>query len=607
MINKKNSLKLRFFLIFSFFILVICTIFSILSVKTLITSVTDIFIRNGQPSIEKIAKEIDPVSFARLSASLDANDSSYGEMQKQLLEEKQRLNCRFLYTMIRTQEGKFVYVIDGSCSPDDKENFSPIGSEEDVSAYGPQFLIPFDKGKTYASGLAHQNGWGWLITISTPIKDASGTVIGIVACDFDGTYLRQQIVSFVIHQFLIVLICLVIGIFLLVFLLRMIFKPVEKITGPMREIAMGGGNLTMKIPVTAENEITVLATTFNNFQEKLREMVVSIRVSVESLSLVGDSLRTDSERTHKALSNFVATIDSIRDLATRQDSMTGVTFQGISTLETRIESLDRQIVSQIASLSQSFVAIEEMTANIGSVNMTIEKISDQYTSLVSDSQNGKKMQETVSAQITEILKYSDGLSEANTLIQAIADQTNLLAMNAAIEAAHAGQSGKGFAVVADEIRKLASTSLNQSSSIKKLLTDIHALIESIVQTSGKSLNSFTNINTRIGDINNMVLELRNSMDEQNTGSGEILRSINEIKGNCKGVTAETEQLRKESRDVISSIEGLKSAANDILEKVEQTRNETDLMKGISERLENVSAENGKNISSVSEIVGQFVV
>jgi len=217
------------------------------------------------------------------------------------------------------------------------------------------------------------------------------------------------------------------------------------------------------------------------------------------------------------------------------------------------------------------------------------------------------MQETVSTQINEILRYSEGLSEANTLIQAIADQTNLLAMNAAIEAAHAGQSGKGFAVVADEIRKLASTSLKQSSSIKKLLTDIHALIESIVQTSGKSLESFTNINTKIGNINGMVIELRNSMDEQNTGSGEILNAINEIRGSCREVTAETLQLRKESLDVISGVEGLKASANEILEKVEQTKDETDLMNAISERLETVSVENGKNIHSVSEIVGQFIV
>ena len=305
----------------------ICAGFYILSINTLISSVTDIFVRNGQPSIERIAKEIDPVSFSRLSASLDETDPYYIDTQKWLLEEKQKLNCRFLYTMIHTQENKFLYIIDGSCSPDDVENFSPIGTEENVSAYGPQFMLPFDKGETYASGLAHQEGWGWLITISTPIKDASGTVIGIVACDFDGTYLRQQIVSFIIKQCLIVFFCLVIGILLLVFLLRMIFRPVEGITGPMREIALGGGNLTMKIPVSAENEITILATTFNKFLDTLREMVVSIRVSVESLSSVGDSLRTDSEKTHKALSKFVETFDGIRDLANRQDTMTGVTVQ----------------------------------------------------------------------------------------------------------------------------------------------------------------------------------------------------------------------------------------------------------------------------------------
>jgi methyl-accepting chemotaxis protein len=509
--------------------------------------------------------------------------------------------------MIRSADNRFLYVIDGSTTADDTENFSPIGSEEDVSVYGPAFVKLFDKGTEYRSGLEYQEGWGWLITVAVPIKNADGSILGIVACDFDGTALRAQIVAYAIKQLAIALVCLVIGFLLQIVLSRLVFEPVNMISRPLKEISRGGGNLTLKIPVTEENEITVLASDFNHFLDKLREIIISVRDSVQDLSSGGHSLKLDAERTNAALTGFIDTVDGIRELAMRQDTMTTETFHEISTLEERIASLDRQITSQSSALVQSFAAIEEMSANIEAVNGTIEKVSAQYKSLVSESENGKQMQENVSSQIAEIMKHSEGLSEANTLIQAIADQTNLLAMNAAIEAAHAGESGKGFAVVADEIRKLAATSLDQSTSIKNLLTDIHALIEKIVRASDASMTSFSGIAQKIVSINEMVLELHQSMDEQTVGSKEVLDSINDIRSSCSSITSETAALKGEARSVFLGVEELKTAANNILEKVEQGRDQTDEMKDAVVRFETATSENGKSISSVSDVVGQFIV
>lgn len=602
-----QSLRFKLIVIVSAFIVALCSASSWLSVTTMISSASDIFVKQGIPFVRKVAASIDPSAFARVATSLDSSDPYYIEAQAQMLAEKRSFGCVFLYTMIRTADGRFLYIIDGSSTPDDTENFSVLGAEEDVSSYGSSFLRLFSDGTEYQSSLVKQEGWGWLITVAVPIRDSDGSVIGIVACDFDGATLHRQIVSFTLKQLIICVACLGFGAILLFFLSRLIFLPVREIAKPMKEIASGGGNLTREISVKTENEITVLAITFNGFVRKLREIVVSIRDSIRALSGVGLTLKADSEKTHTALSVFVENIDGIRSLATRQDTMSGEAFHGIANLEGRIETLDRQIISQSSSLTQSFAAIEEMSANISSVNGTLEKVSDQYRSLVTDSENGREIQEKVSGQIGEILRYSERLSEANTLIQTIANQTNLLAMNAAIEAAHAGEAGKGFAVVADEIRKLAATSHEQSVSIKKLLTDIHSLIESIVESSGNSLASFSGINGKIGTINMMVAELSHAMDEQNTGSREILASISEIKASSREVTAGTASLKAESRAVYLDVEELKRTANEILGKVEGTRAQTDEMRAIAKRLEAATAENGASIAAVTDIVGQFVV
>ena len=602
-----KTLKFRFITLFTLFIVLLCTISAWMSVNTMIRSVTSIFLENGVPLATKVAERIDPEAFVRLSASLDANDPYYQTTQEWMLREKETIHCAFLYTMIRTEDGRYLYLIDGSSTPDDTENFSPLGAEEDVSSYGPEFLKAFDKGVTTHSGLQFQDGWGWLISVYVPVKDAAGATIGVIGCDFAAADLHARIVTFVRRQILVALACLVFGLFLVGYLTRLIFEPVRLIAGPMREISKGGGNLTMQIPVMAKNEISALAEDFNGFLRKLQEIVLSIRVSVDALSSTGVSLKADSERTSATLASFLENISGIRDLALRQDGMAAETFQKISLLESRVQTLDDQVTSQASALVQAFAAIEEMTANVRSVTQIIGKISEQYRLLVSDSEKGREIQEEVAEKAGAILKKSEGLSEANMLIRTIADQTNLLAMNAAIEAAHAGELGKGFAVVADEIRKLAATSLDQSSSISSLLDGIHELIGRIVAASGSSLESFNGISKKIISINTMVLEVSGAMDEQDSGSKEILQTISSIKQSCKTVTNESSNMRTDSRALFLEVQELKTAANEILDKVERTRARTDAMRETGDRLAIAAENNGKNIGQVSGIVGQFVV
>lgn len=262
--------------------------------------------------------------------------------------------------------------------------------EEDVSRYGPEFLKAFDKGVTTHSGLQFQDGWGWLISVYVPVKDAAGATIGVIGCDFAAADLHAWIVTFVRRQILVALACLVFGLLLVGYLTRLIFEPVRLIAGPMREISKGCGNLTMQIPVLAKNEISALAEDFNGFLRKLQEIVLSIRVSVDALSSTGVSLKADSERTSATLASFLENISGIRDLALRQDGMAAETFQKISLLESRVQTLDDQVTSQAPALVQAFAAIEEMTANVRSVTQIIGKISEQYRLLVSDSEKGRR-------------------------------------------------------------------------------------------------------------------------------------------------------------------------------------------------------------------------
>ncbi|MDR0723154.1 MAG: methyl-accepting chemotaxis protein, partial [Treponema sp.] len=138
---------------------------------------------------------------------------------------------------------------------------------------------------------------------------------------------------------------------------------------------------------------------------------------------------------------------------------------------------------------------------------------------------GRTGLQEVANDIQEIERESAGLLEINAVMENIASQTNLLSMNAAIEAAHAGEAGKGFAVVADEIRKLAESSSEQSKTISTVLNKIKESINKITTSTAEVLLNFEAINEGVKTVTDQETTVRNAMEEQGIGSKAILESI----------------------------------------------------------------------------------
>ncbi len=169
-----------------------------------------------------------------------------------------------------------------------------------------------------------------------------------------------------------------------------------------------------------------------------------------------------------------------------------------------------------------------MVANIDSITQTLEKANTAVENLASATEDGKRTVNTSNSVTQKIAEESDGLMEASSVIQHIASQTNLLAMNAAIEAAHAGDAGKGFAVVADEIRKLAEESSVQGKNITATLKTLSGEIETL-SASSKTVEEKFNVIFGLSDqVKTMSNKLMEAMKEQKHGSKEILAAIKNI-------------------------------------------------------------------------------
>jgi methyl-accepting chemotaxis protein len=235
-------------------------------------------------------------------------------------------------------------------------------------------------------------------------------------------------------------------------------------------------------------------------------------------------------------------------------------------MENKINALDERIVEQSGAIGQASAAIEEISANIQSVTKNVDFIMNEYSTLVQESGKGRNLLENVAEQIEQIAIQSKNLNEANSVITKIASKTNMLAMNAAIEAAHAGDAGKGFSVVADEIRKLAETSSFESTSIRDLLVDITASVQKIVESSKLSAEAFDCVSDRISHLDNLMMEIQSGMQEESAGVADILNAMKTIDTTTHDVTEASVHMKNVSTDVFKQIKELQDMSNEALLK-----------------------------------------
>jgi methyl-accepting chemotaxis protein len=272
-----------------------------------------------------------------------------------------------------------------------------------------------------------------------------------------------------------------------------------------------------------------------------------------------------------------------------------------------IDKLNGHIDRQTASVSQSSSAIEEMLANIQSVTQTLVKNSNNVRDLATASEVGRAGLEEVATDIQGIARESEGLLEINAVMENIASQTNLLSMNAAIEAAHAGEAGKGFAVVADEIRKLAESSGEQSKTISTVLKKIKESIDKITKSTDEVLNKFEAIDAKVKTVTEQEENIRNAMEEQGEGSKQILDAIGQLNEITQMVKGGSVEMLEGSKEVIHESKNLGAVTQEIANGMNEMATGADQINSAVTRVNTISGENKENIDILVKEVSRFKV
>ena len=602
-----NSLKFRFVALFTLFIIILCTVMTFYSVKDTTDTVLRVYAEQGVFIVKKAADAIDGDAFERLAKTLDDQDPFYVETQRELFAIKSDTSCTYLYTMAPVQGNIYRFIIDGSVTPDDVENFSALGEEEDTSNYDSSFKQCWVQKKTLYSGLQDQGEWGWLISIYTPVFNSQGVMVGIVGCDYDAEKLHSELLSYTIRQIIIIVIFVALGLGIMFYFLRLIFSRLTTINLILKEISEGEGDLTRRIKILRRDEIGELAEHFNNTLEKIKRLVVAIKDQTASLFGIGSELAENMRETSAAIKNITSNIQDIKGQVINQSASVSETNATMGQVTGNIDRLNTHVEMQTASVSQSSSAIEEMLANIQSVTRTLIRNAENVNGLTAASEVGRTGLEEVSGDIHEIARESEGLLEINAVMNNIASQTNLLSMNAAIEAAHAGEAGRGFAVVADEIRKLAENSGKQSRIISDVLKKIKNSIDKIIKSNDTVLEKFQAIDSGIKTVSDQEQNIRNAMEEQGHGSQQILEAIGKLNELTRYVRDGSGQMLEGSQEVIHESKNLELLTQKLSGEINEMAEDTEQINAAVNRVDEATGINKKHIDALVSEVSKFRV
>jgi len=393
-----------------------------------------------------------------------------------------------------------------------------------------------------------------------------------------------------------------------IILARTLAKPIIRVTNALRDISGGEGNLTRSITVHSKNdEVGALSYYFNKMLKKIRELVFNIRTEADILSGIGKDLAANMNDTASAVNEITANIQSIKARVINQSASVSETHATMEQVTSNINKLNAHVEKQSSHVSAASAAIEEMVANVQSVTKTLIANSENVKDLQSASEVGRTGLQNVALDIKEILRESEGLMEINAVIKNISSQTNLLSMNAAIEAAHAGDSGRGFAVVADEIRKLAESSSQQSKTISIVLKKIKESIGKISKSTENVLSRFEDIDSSVKTVSLQEDNIRNAMEEQGEGSKQILEGMSSVNEITKQVRNSSNEMFEYAKEVIRESENLEKATQEITTGINEMAGGAELVDQAVNHVNDISRKNREGIDTLIKEVSRFII
>jgi methyl-accepting chemotaxis protein len=420
-------------------------------------------------------------------------------------------------------------------------------------------------------------------------------------------YIMKDVKQMTVFTIILAVITITAAAVIVYFILSFITKPIVRLADTLKDISEGEGDLTRTITINSKDEIGDLAHYFNKTLAKIKNLIIVIKEEVTNLSETGNDLASNMTETAAAVNQITANIHSIKGRVINQSASVTQTNATMEQVVTNIAKLNDHVEDQSCNVSQASSAIEQMVANINSVANTLVSNADNVKTLQEASEIGRSGLQKVASDIQEIARESEGLMQINSVMKNIASQTNLLSMNAAIEAAHAGEAGLGFAVVADEIRKLAENSSEQSRTINNVLKTIKESIDKIINSTENVLARFEAIDTGVKTVAQQEDNIRSAMEEQEEGSKQLLDGVSNVNEITRQVKIGSVEMLEGSKEVISESQNLEKATQEITNGMNEMATGAEQINVAVHNVSEISGRNRQDIETLKRELSRFKV
>ena len=440
--------------------------------------------------------------------------------------------------------------------------------------------------------------------VYSPIPHSPQWTLGII---IPAAY-ANRLTGMVIKNLMPYLIALMLFIIVITLLIpAKISQTLKQTSGMLREIAQGDGDLTVSLPVQGNDEMTDIADYFNQTIQKIAHAVQSVGNSTVVMKGVGQDLAQNMDKSVTAVAHIVAAIEEVRAQSAQQYTRVNETSAAIEEITGAIHTLDADIKKQSAEISDAAASIDQMAEHSKSVTETVGKNKAFIEQLAAKSTQTRSSAAGIARVTQEMSTESESLLEASDVIQHIAAQTNLLAMNAAIEAAHAGEAGKGFAVVADEIRKLSEDSAMQGKNITAALKNLKQKIDTIAVDSVAVEHIFEEAFALTDTVMQKQDAIMQAMTAQNTNSARMLQNIRTI----KAITAEVSEGSTDMMHLSSKAADVLASLSEITNTIDAAMNQMNANAGeittAMHEVNSISLRNKDTIELLAQEVSKFKV